>query len=54
MGPDDPNVAIEFDFKALSPGKKFSHVFNNKSLAGTDLTYFCQIHPAMTGTINID
>lgn len=52
--PDDPNVAIEFDSKALSPGEKFSHVFNNKSLAGTDLTYFCQIHPAMTGIINID
>jgi plastocyanin len=54
IGPDDPNVAIEFDSKALSPGEKFSHVFNNKSLAGTDLTYFCQIHPAMIGTINID
>lgn len=52
--PDDPNVAIEFDSKALSPGEKFSHVFNNKSVAGTDLTYFCQIHPAMTGIINID
>jgi len=51
--PDDPNVANEFDSKALSPGEKFSHVFNNMSLAGTDLTYFCQIHPAMTGIINI-
>jgi plastocyanin len=54
IGPDDPNVATEFDSRALSPGEKFSNVFNNKSLAGTDLTYFCQIHPAMTGTINID
>jgi plastocyanin len=54
IGPDDPNVAIEFDSKALSPGEKFSHVFNNKSIAGTDLAYFCQIHPAMTGIINID
>jgi plastocyanin len=53
-GPDDPNVANEFDSEALSPGEKFSHVFNNESLAGTDLTYFCQIHPAMTGTITID
>ena len=54
IGPDDPNVAIEFDSKALSPGEKFSHVLDNKSLAGTDLTYFCQIHPVMTGIINID
>lgn len=53
-GPDDPNVANEFDSKALSPGEKFSHLFNNESLAGTDLAYFCQIHPAMTGTITID
>ena len=43
----------EFDSKALSPGEKFSHVFNNESLAGTDLPYFCQIHPAMIGTITI-
>jgi plastocyanin len=53
-GPDDPNVANEFDSKALSPGEKFSHIFNNESLAGTDLAYFCQIHPAMIGTITID
>jgi plastocyanin len=52
-GPDDPNVANEFDSKALSPGEKFSHVFNNESLVGTDLAYFCQIHPAMAGTITI-
>jgi plastocyanin len=53
-GPDDPNVANEFDSKALSPGEKFSHIFNNESLAGTNLAYFCQIHPAMIGTITID
>ena len=53
-GPDDPNVANEFDSKALSPGEKFSHIFNNESLAGTDLAYFCQIHPPMIGTITID
>jgi plastocyanin len=53
-GPDDPNVANEFDSKALSPGEKFSHDFSNESLAGTDLAYFCQIHPTMIGTITID
>jgi plastocyanin len=53
-GPDDPNVANEFDSKALSPGEKFSHVFNNESLAGADLAYFCQIHPTMIGTIKMD
>ena len=53
-GPDDPNVANEFDSKALTPGEKFSHAFNNESLAGTDLAYFCQIHPTMVGTITID
>ena len=53
-GPDDPNVANEFDSKALTPGEKFSHAFNNESLAGTDLAYFCQIHPTMVGTIAID
>jgi len=53
-GPDDPNVASEFDSKALSPGEKFSHVFNNESFVGTDLTYFCQIHPTMIGTITLD
>ncbi len=53
-GPDDPNVANEFDSKALSPGEKFSHDFSNESLAGTDLVYFCQIHPTMIGTITID
>jgi len=52
--PDDPNVANEFDSKALSPGEKFSHVFNNESFAGRELAYFCQIHPAMIGTITID
>jgi plastocyanin len=52
--PDDPNVANEFDSKALSPGEKFSHGFSNESLAGTDLAYFCQIHPTMIGTITID
>ena len=52
-GPDDPNVANEFDSKALSPGERFSHVFNNESLVGTNLAYFCQIHPAMVGTITI-
>jgi plastocyanin len=49
--PDDPQVAKEFDSKALSPGEKFSHVFNNESLPGTELPYFCQIHPTMTGKI---
>lgn len=52
-GPDDPNVANEFDSKALSPGEKFLHVFNNESLVGANLAYFCQIHPAMVGTITI-
>ena len=52
--PDDPQVAKEFDSRALSPGEKFSHVFNNESLAGTDLPYFCQIHPAMIGKITLD
>lgn len=53
-GPDDSKVANEFDSKALSPGEKFSYVFNNESLAGTDLPYFCQIHPAMIGKITLD
>ena len=53
-GPDDPNVANEFDSKALSPDEKFSHIFDNGSLIGTELTYFCQIHPTMVGEITID
>src|SRR5947209_3718681 len=49
-GPIDPNKGKEFDSglsTLLTPGKTFSHTFNT---AG-EFTYFCQVHPAMTGKV---
>ena len=49
-GPSDPNRGKEFDSglsTLLIPGKTFSHKFTR---AG-EFPYFCQLHPAMTGTV---
>lgn len=49
-GPSDPNKGKEFDSglsTLLQPGKTFSHKFTR---AG-EFPYFCQLHPAMTGTV---
>lgn len=40
----------KFDSGLLKPGKEFSQTFNE---VGT-FNYYCQIHPAMTGTIIVD
>ena len=48
----DPQQGTDgkFDSGLLKLGKEFSHTFNE---AGT-FNYYCQIHPAMTGTIIVD
>src|SRR2546430_12849733 len=48
----DPQQSTDgkFDSGLLKLGKEFSHTFNE---AGT-FNYYCQIHPAMTGTIIVD
>ena len=51
-GPTDPNKGKEFDSglsTPLMPGKTFSHRFTR---AG-EFPYFCQLHPAMAGTITV-
>jgi len=51
-GPSDPNKGKEFDSglsTLLQPGKTFSHKFTR---AG-EFPYFCQLHPAMTGTVTV-
>ena len=40
----------EFDSNTLEPGQTFSHTFDN---AGT-FPYHCQIHPTMSGTIQVN
>jgi plastocyanin len=50
IGPGDPNKGKEFNSglaSLLTPGKTFSHKFTS---AG-EFPYFCQLHPAMTGTV---
>jgi plastocyanin len=49
-GPSDPNKGKEFDSglsTLLQLGKTFSHKFTR---AG-EFPYFCQLYPAMTGTV---
>jgi len=51
-GPSDPNKGKEFDSglsTPLMPGKTFSHRFTR---AG-EFAYFCQLHPAMAGTVTV-
>jgi plastocyanin len=51
-GPSDPNKGKEFDSglsTPLMPGKTFSHRFTR---AG-EFPYFCQLHPAMAGTVTV-
>ncbi|MGA9841418.1 MAG: plastocyanin/azurin family copper-binding protein [Nitrososphaeraceae archaeon] len=51
-GPSDLNKGKEFDSglsTLLQPGKMFSHKFTR---AG-EFPYFCQLHPAMTGTVMV-
>jgi len=51
-GPSDPNKGKEFDSglsTPLMPGKTFSHRFTT---AG-GFPYFCQLHPAMAGTVTV-
>lgn len=43
------NTGNVFDSGFISPGKTFSHTFDT---AGT-YPYFCQIHPWMTGTVQV-
>jgi plastocyanin len=51
-GPSDPNKGKEFDSglsTPVMPGKTFSHRFTR---AG-EFPYFCQLHPAMGGTVTV-
>jgi plastocyanin len=48
-GPSDSNQGKEFDSNILGPGQSFSHTFTT---AGT-FSYFCKIHPMMTGQVNV-
>ena len=51
-GLNDPNKGKEFDSglsNPLIPGKTFSHRFTR---AG-EFPYFCQLHPAMAGTVTV-
>jgi plastocyanin len=51
-GPSDPNKGKECDSglsTPLMPGKTFSHRFTR---AG-EFPYFCQLHPAMAGTVTV-
>jgi nitrite reductase (NO-forming) len=51
-GPSDPNKGKEFDSglsTPITPGKTFSHKFTR---AG-EYPYFCQLHPTMTGTVDV-
>jgi plastocyanin len=51
-GPSDPNKGKEFDSglsTPVMPGKRFSHRFTR---AG-EFPYFCQLHPAMGGTVTV-
>jgi plastocyanin len=51
-GPSDPNKGKEFDSglsTPLMPGKIFSHRFTRTG----GFPYFCQLHPAMAGTVTV-
>jgi plastocyanin len=51
-GSADPKKGTVFDSgltTLIQPGKSFSHTFTT---AGT-IPYFCEIHPAMVGTITV-
>ena len=51
-GPSDPNKGKEFDSglsTPLMPGKTFSHRF----IKAGEFPYFCQLHPAMAGTVTV-
>lgn len=51
-GGADPNKGKEFDSgltTLIQPGKSFSHKF----MTAGDIPYFCQIHPAMVGKIDV-
>src|SRR5215469_11804176 len=51
-GPSDPNKGKEFDSRLstpLMPGKTFSHRF----IKAGEFPYFCQLHPAMEGTVTV-
>jgi plastocyanin len=51
-GPSDPNEGKEFDSglsTPLMPGITFFHKF---AKAG-EFPYFCQLHPAMAGTVTV-
>ena len=48
--PGSPDSGKEFDSgltKLINPGAEFEHTFTK---AGT-FTYYCQLHPTMTGTV---
>lgn len=55
-GPSDPAKGKEFDSGLSGPsaltaaGKTFSHKFTT---AG-EFTYFCQVHPTMTGKVKVE
>jgi len=51
-GGTDPNKGKVFDSgltTLIQPGKTFSHTFTTAAT----IPYFCQIHPAMVGTIKV-
>jgi plastocyanin len=51
-GPSDPNNGKEFDSglsNPLTPGKTFNHKF----ITAGEFPYFCQLHPAMGGTVTV-
>ena len=54
-GPNDPDLGKYFNSGLQGPtalirnGTSFEHQFN----LGGEFVYFCQLHPNMTGTINV-
>lgn len=47
--PEAGNSGIEFDSSYLASGKKFQHDFTSTG----QYSYYCTLHPFMTGTIYV-
>lgn len=43
---------VQFDTGVIQPGDKASHTFDDES--GTEIGYFCQVHPFMKAKIEVD
>jgi plastocyanin len=53
-GSSDPNSGVMFDTGIINDGEKSAPILLESLDVGNEITYYCMVHPSMTGKLIID